>query len=145
MSDENNNNLVIEHKDRPVVIPSDYISTFLQFMRTIDTEYNYYVEEVEKYQNATQDLLHILEFQDLDAVKMMKLAKQLREIRRERRKCKNIVEIYEPIVKFIDDPNTNKDIKDLERLLGKVRKLEDRLSNRKYSIKVKTEDVENLL
>lgn len=62
-------------KEIPTIVPSDFLSTFLQFMREVKSEYNYYAEEVEKYQNRTQDILHILELQNLSAVQMVKLTK----------------------------------------------------------------------
>ena len=123
--------------DKPIIVISDFLSTFLQFMREAKSDYAYYNDLVKKCQDQTQDILHTLELQNLNAVQMMKLTKELISIRRERRTYKNFVEVYEPIINFMDNNSTGKCIKDLERLLGQVRKVEKYHSDRQYRLKTK--------
>lgn len=54
-------------------------------------------QSLKKYEEATQDILHVIELSDFDSNKGYKLASKLKEIRQERRICKDRLQILETL------------------------------------------------
>lgn len=52
---------------------------------------------LKKYEEATQDILHVIELSDFDSKKGCQLASKLKEIRQERRICKDRLQILETL------------------------------------------------
>lgn len=52
---------------------------------------------LKKYEEATQDILHVIELSDFDSKKGYQLASKLKEIRQERRICKDRLQILETL------------------------------------------------
>ena len=106
------------------------LSEFLNWLREVKSDYSYAQDTLKWCDDATQDILHKLELEPVKYKERARLATKLQNIRRERRAAKDLISVTEDIVEWI---NTNSSvIKSLERLLGGVRKAENKLGNRMY-------------
>lgn len=91
-------------------------------------------EQSEQEANAaTQDILHRLELVELDCNIACDLAFKLREVRQRRREAKDQMDQAAPVVAWLEDHRPV--VKELERLLGEVRKQERRAKDRIYTPK----------
>lgn len=109
---------------------SAILSNFLNRLREVELEHRYAQDKLKWCDDATQDILHKLELEPVKYKERARLATKLQNIRRERRAAKDLISVTEDIVEWI---NTNSSvIKSLERLLGGVRKAENKLGNRMY-------------
>ena len=115
--------------------PSTPLSDFLSFLRDVAEKYRIAEAEQQETEAETQDILHDLELNQHDYYETAQLAKDLREIRKKRRVAKNTIETLTPIVQYVD---ANRDhVRDIEKLLGEVRRVEGRVSNRAYMPRVR--------
>ena len=121
------------HKDMKA---SDQISTFLKFLEGIEKDYNWALEEESKADAESQDRLHQLELLDFSYHDHARIARQLKECRIRRRMMKDTIQVYTPIVEFIESDKGKMLISQLQQVLGKVRKEERRLEERTYTPKV---------
>ena len=115
---------------------SDQISTFLKFLEGIEKDYNWALEEESKADAESQDRLHQLELLGLSYHDQAKIARQLKECRIRRRMMKDTIQVYTPIVEFIESDKGKMLISQLQQVLGKVRKEERRLEERTYTPRV---------
>lgn len=82
-------------------------------------------------EDLSQDLLHELELSEhLTYHEMANIAKREREARKARRAAKDVIAVVGPIATWVAQYAPV--IKALEKLLGDVRREEDRLANRYY-------------
>lgn len=79
---------------------------------------------------VTQDILHTLELQDPDRAYMERLARKLKRTRQERRLAKDTAARTSCIADWVSKNAAV--IKSLERLLGEVRKEEQKAAGRIY-------------
>lgn len=112
------------------------ISNFVKTINDARSIYNTNEELMKEQDLLTQDLLHKLELENLNAPEMMKVASKLKECRKVRRYHKDILEEVSPIVSFIEDPSNRAAMKKIERLLGDVRKQKNKHKNRFYRPRV---------
>ncbi len=112
---------------------SDEIADFLNFIRDVLQDYSTAKIKEEESNNKTQDLLHRLELYNDNYQNITEISIKLQKIRQERREAKDIRIKTEPIVNWISD--NDKILKNLERLLGDVRKIEKAIENRYYAPK----------
>lgn len=117
----------------------------LQAVRYILVEvpklFNLAQKEFHKTNDETQDILHVLELGKLNAIEMSKITRQLKEVRQRRRKLKDELEILYEIRNFaFGDINEH----EINKLIGTVRKINDRHENRKYTMRVRS-DLQNLM
>lgn len=108
------------------------LSAFVKLMANVKSEYGAHQELVHTQDQLTQDFLHKLELETLNAVETMKLAKALRECRKVRRYHKDIIEELQPIIDYLSEPSRQKEIKQIERVLGEVRRKQTNHQNRRY-------------
>ena len=101
----------------------------------VDTpkRYEFLTEQLKRVDDETQDLLHVLELGKLDAIKTGEVAKRLKEVRKERRRIKDDLEVMEEVVGFTKG-RVNKNT--ISKLIGDVRKIEERKKTRKYRMRV---------
>lgn len=109
------------------------LETFLRFIRDCAIQYDYAVNEVKHCDDQTQDILHKLELEDIKYKERAKYATMLQRIRRERRELKDEVLLKTPIVQW--GKSHIKELNELDRLLGEVRKLEKACNIRSYKNK----------
>lgn len=112
---------------------SEQISDFLAFLRETKLENSVAVSQERDAGDQTQDILHSLELDNNRYHECAKLSMALREARRERRKAKDRAQITQPIVDW--ERQNQKTIRELERLLGEVRRAEKATEGRSYNPK----------
>lgn len=122
--------------------PSEYISEFLNFVTSAQSQYVFYLDEMHKQEDLTQDYLHSLELDGLNCAERSKIATKLVVNRKDRRYYKDLVEELQPVVEFFNDierRDRKKVLNELTQLLGAVRKAEARHVGRKYIPKINKE------
>lgn len=120
---------------------SEPIEGFLNFIRDAQEAYNIAGLSEKEADEETQDILHSLELDENSYHDCARLALALAKVRQERRTAKDIRLRLQPVIDWAGQ-NT-KMIKNLEQLLGVVRKAEKNLDCRFY--KPKTNIVEKTL
>lgn len=111
---------------------SDTISAFLKLMDDAQKDYTYNSEQVDRMNKLTQDYLHSLELDGLDYKGRARIATQLTKTRQARRNHKDMVEVLEPIVMFLDTDKGKTLLNFMREVLGKTRKVENYLAHRTY-------------
>lgn len=106
------------------------IEDFLKFLREAEEKFNMAQDEETELNNQTQDILHFLELEKHPYHEYAKLAKKLKTVREERRRVKDYIQETGPIMTWLE--NNRQTIKNLEQLLGTVRKAEKSTVNRIY-------------
>lgn len=95
-------------------------------------DYTWNSGQITVMDSLQQDLLHKLELEDLSYSERAKIATQLKKCRRQRRAHKDTVAVLEPLVSFLDTEK-GRNLKNLLReVLGKTRRVEERMENRVY-------------
>lgn len=110
---------------------SENISSFLNFIRETGELYRMSEMNGQEADDATQDILHSLELEEHDTDDFARLAAKLKEVREQRRIAKDTMYQSSPVCDWADD--NQRVLKDLERLLGEVRKREKNTENRIYT------------
>ena len=109
-------------------------------MEDVPKDYAWNYNEVKQKDRLTQDYLHKLELDGLNYKERAKVATQLAQCRQARRECKDTVEILEPLVTFLES-DKGKNLYNLVReVLGKTRKVEERMKTRVYVPRVLKDD-----
>ena len=109
---------------------SEKLSEFLNFICQVKPEYDYYLDVQADAEAKILDLLHEIELVPHNAFDMVKIYKQLRESRKQRRLAKDSIRELTPLVTWVED--NKKEIEDLKRTLGDVRKVEKMEDGRIY-------------
>ncbi len=110
---------------------SDYIDDFLTFLRNASSEYSIATLTEHETNDKIQDILHDLELSNSNGYHdYAKLGKALREIRLQRREAKDKCLHLQPIMDWME--KNQQAIKDMEQLLGSVRKAERGTEGRTY-------------
>lgn len=110
---------------------SEKLDEFLSFLRECSQEYTVASATETEMNDKTQDLLHCLELNDNKYHELARISKALVAVRQGRREAKDKEMILEPIVDWIQQ--NGRTIKELERLLGAVRKAERSTEGRIYA------------
>ena len=119
---------------------SPYISEFCSMLENSQKDYTWNYEEVHRMDGLTQDYLHKLELENMDYKERAKIAPQLSRCRQKRRECKDTVEILEPLVQFLDTDKGKTLFNLMREVLGKTRKVEERMETRIYVPRVLNSD-----
>lgn len=119
---------------------SAVISDFCNMVTEAKADYDWNKSEVTRLEKLTQDYLHKLELEDLTYNERAKIATQLRKCRQLRRASKDTVETLEPFISFIDSEKGRQTMNLMREALGKTRKVESYMQNRKYRYKVLEEE-----
>lgn len=109
---------------------SGSIELFLDFIRETEQNRNIAVAEEKEANEATQDILHAIEFKEYLGHKPAQLVKKIQTTRQRRRDAKDSIDAMTPVCEWADLNRPT--IKNLERLLGEVRKVECRQAVRAY-------------
>lgn len=109
---------------------SGSIELFLDFIRETEQNRNIAIAEEKEANEATQDILHAIEFRDYGSYKPAQLVKKIQATRQRRRDAKDSIDAMAPVCEWADMNRPT--IKNLERLLGEVRKVERRQAGRAY-------------
>lgn len=120
---------------------SEKLDEFLSFIRQSKIDYKVLQSKEVDLNDAIQDIQHNLEFEDHSYHEYARLSKAIKAVRNERREVKKDIELLKGIVDWANE--NDKVIKDLERLLGNLRKTEKLIESRQY--KYRTSIVEDTL
>lgn len=115
------------------------ISNFLEYLRNTQSQYRMAEAEAREADDTTQDILHSLELGEHSYHEYAQLSKQLKKVREQRRRGKDTAVVTAQIVDWAEKNASV--IKDLEKLLGEVRKCEKNFSNRLYTPKTNNVEV----
>ena len=99
------------------------IESFLDYLRETEQQLHMAEQSEQEANDATQDILHRLELCELEDEDAERLAYKLR------------IDQTAPVAAWLEERRTV--VKELERLLGEVRKQERRASDRIYTPKTK--------
>lgn len=111
---------------------SYHIAAFCRLIADAEKDYAWNQAEMKRLDALTQDYLHKLELGELDYRGRAKIATKIAECRKQRRACKDIVQLLEPVVSFLDTKNGRGAINSLKNVLGELRKIERYLNNAVY-------------
>lgn len=115
---------------------STYISDFCKMIDSAKKDYSWNKEEVNRLDRLTQDYLHMLELDGLDYKERAKVATQIAKCRQERRASKDTTEILDPLIQFLESDKGKNVMNLMREVLGKTRKVEERMQNRTYRYRV---------
>ena len=115
---------------------SETISNFCNFLTEAQRTYTWNSEKVLEMGRLTQDYLHSLELDGLLFDERAKIATQLAKCRQQRREHKDTVQVLEPLVEWLDTEKGKQLFNLLRDVLGKTRKIEDRMGTRVYCPRV---------
>ena len=110
---------------------SEHIEDFLDFIREAVRRYNMAVSDETLADAQTQDILHQLELEENSYHEIARLGKLLKDVRARRRIAKDDKERLSLIAEW--EEYNKAEIKSIERLLGGVRKMEQKQKNRIYA------------
>lgn len=111
---------------------SEYLSEFCNLAEDAKRGFAWHYEEVNRMDKLTQDYLHLLELGGLDYRERAKVATQITKCRQSRRLCKDTTEVLEPFVQFIESDKGKNLLNLVREVLGKTRKIEERMETRTY-------------
>lgn len=92
-------------------------------------------EELRKVENEIQDILHVIEFCSLDAIKMTEKYKELKALRVKRRELKDELELLGEVKSFLAHQKPSEKI--INNTIGKIRSTLERQHNRTYTMRVR--------
>ena len=111
---------------------SEGISDICKLLENAQKDYQWNTEKLIEMDRLTQDYLHKLELDDLKYEERAKIATQLAKCRKERRSHKDTVQTLEPLVQYLGTEKGRQLFNLLREVLGKTRKVEERMENRVY-------------
>lgn len=121
----------------------DILKHTLALFQDIDKRLNELRNMQSEWDIKQDELLHYIENHKLDAIKSCKIVKQLKYVRTERRQVKNEIDVIKSLKDTFVDKYKNKFIeKDLIQALKKLKELEIRKNNPKYTYQHLTEELE---
>lgn len=121
---------------------SQSVSQFCRMMDDAKKDYAWNYAAVNKADRLTQDYLHKLELDSLDYRQRAKVATQLARCRQMRRECKDTVEVLEPLVDFLESEKGKHLLNLMREVLGRTRKVEERMGTRVYVPRVLEQEVD---
>jgi hypothetical protein len=121
---------------------SEDLSYILDFFKNCQEDLRFANSDVTDYDRALSDLEHELELGKRGYHEKAKIANRITEIRKERRQAKYTIEQVTPIAEWAD--RNQRVLKELERLLGDVRKAESHTDPQKLFYNYRTDVVQKL-
>lgn len=115
---------------------STHISNFIKMVDMAKEDYEWNRNEVNRLDKLTQDYLHILELNGLNYKERAKIATKIAKCRQDRRASKDTTEILEPLIQFLGSDKGISMMNLIREVLGKTRKVEERMENRTYRYKI---------
>lgn len=112
---------------------AEQFSQFLRFLRQCQEDFSIAESLQDDTEAETQDILHKLELEENTYHEYARLSKTLKKVRIERRKAKDTIEQLGPLVTWVAQ-NSNV-TKELEKVLGAMRKAEKNMQYRHYNPK----------
>lgn len=116
--------------DERRIITTKDIEKVLELFRWAKSELNMANDDLKYCDDKTQDYLHELELVDHTYHERGRIAKELAELRQKRRTAKDRIELVTPIVNWASQSKSS--IEGLQRVLGEMRKIDEKQANRMY-------------
>lgn len=113
------------------VIKSADLCAFLKLLRSAEENERIASAEMSDIDKSKEDVLHYIELENPEDAERAEAISVLHDILQIRREIKDAFELIKPVSKWVRDNQPA--IKSLERLLGELRNIEDRLEKRFYS------------
>lgn len=110
---------------------SEGLAQFLDWVRETEELYRIGSANEEEANQETQDILHSLELEEHSYHENARLGKKLGEIRQKRRAGKDLMDQTSPVCEWAD--GHRQVLKEMEQLLGAVRKAERKSEGRIYT------------
>lgn len=107
----------------------DLVGQMYETGRIMRVLLTYYSDQVRVADKAQEDMLHKIEFTDVNVVDGFKLYKALQEIRRRRRQCKDICDMLRTV-------HRSGTVSSLMNLQNEMKKYHDNLETREYTPRV---------
>lgn len=122
------------------------ISNLISNIRNIEEEYtkvlDKYAEDASVADKKQEDILHYLEFNNLNTVAAYRLVKELQEVREERRKAKDNIDLLNRISLRLKFNNKDKSINKI--LESKEQQIRDRSYKMRYYSEKEIKNIANL-
>lgn len=122
------------------------ISNLISNIRNIEEEYtkvlDKYAEDASVADKKQEDILHYLEFNNLNTVAAYRLVKELQEVREERRKAKDNIDLLNRISLRLKFNNKDKSINKI--LESKEQQMRDRSYKMRYYSEKEIKNIANL-
>lgn len=115
---------------------SESISAVCKMFDNAVKDYAWNGDMVVEMDKLTQDYLHSLELDGLNYEERAKVATQLAKCRQERRYYKDTEAVLEPLVQYLETDKGKQLLNLLREVLGKTRKVEERMETRVYRPRV---------
>ena len=112
------------------MVTSKTIADLIRTIKDVDDEWSQSCTEQRECEDKQNDILHDLELVEHTHNERGRIAKDLAEIRRKRRTAKDHYELLQPLVSWAAQYQNA--IHALERVLGDMRKIEEKQKNRIY-------------
>lgn len=112
------------------MIETKDLESILELFRRAKTELNMAIDDLKYCDDKTQDYLHELELVAHTYHERGRIAKELAELRQARRTAKDRIELMTPIVNWSVQYKSS--IDGLQRVLGELRKIDEKQANRMY-------------
>ena len=119
---------------------SGTVSNFIHTMSEAKEDYAWNTANMRRMDQLTQDYLHKLELGDLDYKERARVATALAKCRQIRRSSKDTTELLEPLMQFLDSDKGRQMMNLMKEVLGKTRKVEEKMEDRIYYPRVLEED-----
>lgn len=117
-------------------LPHRNLQTVIQTLSSIITFHQEAKLEEDRYNDATQDLLHAFELTNPSDDDLIELGREVIKLRQQRRKTKNFLEVTEPLFNFaVKNRNI---LKELGQIQSEMNRKLQTLDNRSYQVKEKT-------
>lgn len=115
---------------------SEQLKAFLDYLDSVEAEYEYCQNEVDIENKRLQDFLHKIELEERCEVRS-KACTAFRKQRIHRRECKDRIGELEPIVKILRTKEFQRVRNSFAQALGAIRNFEKHEANRRYYPRVK--------
>lgn len=117
---------------------SEMISATLLLLDNASKDYKWNCEQVNIMDKLTQDYLHALELNSLNYKERAKVATKLSKCRMKRRNHKDTARALEPLIEYLNTDRGKNAINSIKEVLGKTRKVEQKMENRVYVPRVES-------
>ncbi len=116
---------------------SDKVADFCNLIEDCQKSHNYNLKVENDCHAKTQDYLHDIEFGKFTLLEMALKGVEQQKNRIERREAKNSMELFAPIISWLERPESKKAYNQLRNVLGEIRKIEQTQKSRVYTHKYK--------
>lgn len=111
----------------------EILGDILNYLDLLKNEYKHYKKEQKNFKGLNEDIEHIIELGDLDAIQLMLLVSESRQLLRERRIAIDNYQVLREINNIIDDEFISK----VEELYKNINYLINKKNDRKYGARSK--------